>query len=183
MKTAYVFLADGFEEIEAVTPIDTLRRAGVTVHTVGVTGKTVDGAHGIPMVADMDGEGFTLPADADLVLLPGGGTGTQNLAKSAMVAEVLKAAAAKGITIAAICAAPTVLGAAGLLQGKNATAYPSEQAKLAGAKVTGEAVAVDGNIITGRSAGVALAFSQALMTALVGADKAAEVVASLYPEA
>lgn len=181
MKTAYIFLAEGFEEIEAVTPIDVLRRAGVTVVTVGVTGKTVPGAHSVPMVADMDGEGFILPQDADMVVLPGGGLGTQNLAASGMVAEVLAEAARRDIYIAAICAAPTVLHKAGLLKGRRVTAFPDVQKELVGSVVDGGPAVVDGKIITGRSAGVALKFAHELAQLLVGQQKADEVVENLYP--
>lgn len=178
---AYVFLAEGFEEIEAVTPIDVLRRAGVEVKTVGVTGKQVKGAHGITIEADLAAEGFTLPQDAELVFLPGGGPGTENLGKSALVAEVLQDAAARDIYIAAICAAPTVLHKAGLLAGKRATAFPDVQSALTGSLVTGSGVEVDGKIITGRAAGTALDFARALAAALAGEEKAAQTLASLYP--
>lgn len=182
MKKAYVFLADGFEEIEAISPVDIMRRAGVAVVTVGVTGKAVTGGHGIVVMADVDGTAFVLPDNADLVLLPGGGTGTENLAKSDMVAGVLATAAQRAILIAAICAAPTVLHKAGLLQGKRVTAFPAVQGQLTGSHVTGAAVEKDGNIITGRSAGVALPFSHALVEALAGLQKADEVIEKLYPE-
>lgn len=182
MKHAYVLLAEGFEEIEALAPVDVLRRGGVQVTTVGLAGKRVPGGHGIVVEADMDGTDFALPQDATLVMLPGGGLGTENLGKSGMVAAVLAQAAQRGIFIAAICAAPTVLHKAGLLAGKRATAFPAMQAQLTQARVTGAAVEVDGNIITGRSAGVALAFSHALLAALEGRAKADEVLASMYPE-
>lgn len=181
MKRVYVFLADGFEEIEAITPVDVLRRAGVEVCTVGVTGTEVTGAHGISMRADVAGNDFTLPEDAAMVVLPGGGQGTQNLKESPLVARILADAAARGIYIAAICAAPTVLHQAGLLQGKRVTAFPSVQASLVQSQVTGGGVETDGNIITARSAGVALAFARQLAALLVGAAAADEVVANLYP--
>ncbi len=184
MKHVYVFLAEGFEEIEAFTPVDVLRRAGVNVTTVGVTGGQVPGAHGIVVRADVDGAGFTLPQNADLIMLPGGGPGTENLAKCDMIVAVLAEAAQRGIIIAAICAAPTVLHKAGLLAGRLVTAFPSVQKELTGATVTGAPVSVDrngGTIITARSAGVALLFSHALVLELLGAQKADETIASLYP--
>ncbi len=181
MKTVYVFLANGFEEIEALTAVDLLRRAGITVHTVGVTGKQVLGGHGIPVTADVDGDGFMLPGDADMVVLPGGGRGTENLMASDLVAEVLAEAQRRNIFITAICAAPTVLNKAGLLNGKTVTAFPSEQPKLTASTVTGSAVEQDGNIITGRSAGTALSFAHALVEALAGKAKADEVLFHLYP--
>lgn len=182
LKTAYVFLAEGFEEMEAVAPIDIMRRAGIRVVTVGLGGRLVQGAHGICLQADVDGEGFVLPEDAGLVMLPGGGLGTENLAKSDMVSEVLRTAAERGIFIAAICAAPNVLNGAGLLDGKRATAFPTSQKNLTQSVVTGAAVEVDGNIITGRAAGVALQFGGALVRALLGEEAARRVIDSLYPE-
>lgn len=182
MGTAYVFLADGFEEIEALAPVDLMRRAGIDVVMVGVNGTTVTGGHSIVVQADVDGTDFTLPQNAALVLLPGGGPGTQRLAASPMVAEVLRQAAQRNLVIAAICAAPTVLHKAGLLKGRKATAFPEMQAELVDATVTGRGVEVDGNIITGRSAGVAWQFAHALVAALAGHPKADEVLASIYPE-
>lgn len=181
MKKVYVFLVDGFEEVEAVTPVDLMRRAGLEVTTVGLEGLTVTGAHGITLQADMDGRAFALPGDAGAVVLPGG-PGTDTLMQSAVVAGVLAEAQQRGIVIAAICAAPGVLHKAGLLAGKRATAFPAVQAQLTGAQVTGAAVERDGNIITGRAAGVAVQFGHALIEALCGRPKADEVVAGIYPE-
>ena len=177
-KKIFVFLAEGFEEIEALTQVDVLRRAGAAVTTVGVTGKMVTGAHGIPVAADVEGSGFVLPAEADMVVLPGGGPGTERLAASELVAGVLREAAQRGIWIAAICAAPTVLRQAGLLEGKRATAFPGAMDDIS----TGEAVEVDGKIITGRSAGVSLLFARALLLALYGEAQARETIAKLHPE-
>ncbi len=181
MKTAYVFLAEGFEEIEAVAPIDILRRGDVAVRTVGLSGRDVCGAHGIKVEADMSAQGFVLPSDADMVVLPGGGGGTQNLAQSELVAQVLKEANSRGIYIAAICAAPTILHKAELLKEKTVTAFPTVQGSLAGANVSGGAVECDGNIITARSAGVAMQFGQKLLEILQGEDAAQKVINSMYP--
>lgn len=178
---AYVFLADGFEEIEAVTPVDIMRRAGITVKTVGVTGNTVHGAHGIIIQADIDAKGFVLPEDAALVFLPGGGAGTENLGKSDVVLQALHRANTMGIVIAAICAAPTILHNANLLDGRRATAFPSMQCEMTRSIVTGAAVEIDGNIITGRAAGVAVQFSHALVQALKGTEAADAVIAKIYP--
>lgn len=182
MNTVYVFLADGFEEIEAVTPIDTLRRAGVRVETVGIGGAAITGAHGITVVPDCSGEGFVLPEDAAMVVLPGGGLGTDNLLASPVVSTAVKEAAQRDLPVAAICAAPKVLHRAGLLMGRRTAAFPSVRGELTGALVSEAAVEVDGNIITGRSAGVALEFSHALMTKMAGKAKADEILAGLYPE-
>lgn len=182
MNKVYVFLAEGFEEIEAVTPIDLLRRADVQVVTVGLGGKRVAGAHGIVVEADRDGAGFELPEDAAMVVLPGGSVGTDNLKKSDMIAAVLDEARRRDIYIAAICAAPTVLYKAGLLEGRRVTAFPTVQSQLQGAQVTAGACEVDGKIITARSAGVALHFAHALIEAVAGKAKADEVIANIYPE-
>lgn len=182
MGNVYVFLADGFEEIEAITPIDFLRRAGINVVTVGITGSTVKGAHNIFVSADVDGAGFVLPADAEMVVLPGGGTGTQNLQASRVVKHALQQAAKRNIYIAAICAAPTVLHTYGLLTNKQVTAFPTVQAQLTSSIVTGKPVEIEGKIITARSAGVALQFAYALSSLLAGQNKTDEVYKNLYPE-
>ena len=180
MKNVYVFLGDGFEEIEAITPIDFLRRAGVAVHTVSIHGQQAVGSHGIQVQTDTAGEGFVLPADADMVMFPGG-PGVDALRTNACVKAVLAQAAERGIYVAAICAAPRLLQDAGLLQGKRVTAFPTTQGEFDGALFTGAPVETDGNIITSRSAGTALAFAHALAEALLGKDEADAVLQSLYP--
>lgn len=175
-KKVVVFLADGFEEIEALTQVDILRRAGAEVVTVGVTGQTVQGAHGVPVIADVPAEGFTLPLDTQMVVLPGGGPGTENLKKSETVKQALAEAAEKGLVMGAICAAPSVLFQQGLLEGKRYTAFPGVLENA-----SGQAVEVDGNIITARSAGVALQFAHALVAALLGPEVADQTIQSVYP--
>lgn len=170
----YVFLAEGFEEMEALAPIDVLRRAGLEVTTVGVGGKLIQGAHGVGFTADSDGEGLDF-SDVDCVVLPGGMPGTTNLDASAMVERCLMKAAEKGALIAAICAAPSVLGHKGLLNGKKATCFPGFEEELLGAVHTGAPVEKDGNIITARGAGVALDFALALVAQLKG-EAAAEAL-------
>lgn len=172
----YVFLADGFEEMEALAPVDILRRAGVSVCTVGVTGKTVTGSHGIAVTADA--ESFD-PADCEAVILPGGMPGTARLDESPLVARALAAAKEKGRLIAAICAAPSVLGHKGLLVGRRATCYPGWEKELTGAVYTGEPVTEDGNILTARGAGVAVEFGLALTARLVSPEKAEEIGRSM----
>lgn len=172
----YVFLADGFEEIEALAPVDILRRAGVSVCTVGVTGKTVTGSHGIAVAADA--EDFD-PADCEGVVLPGGMPGTAHLDGSPLVARALAVAKEKGCLIAAICAAPSVLGHKGLLAGRRATCYPGWEGELTGALYTGEPVTEDGNFLTARGAGVAVEFGLALTARLVSPEKAEEIGRSI----
>ena len=174
----YVFLAEGFEEMEALAPIDLLRRVGVEVTTVGVGGKLIKGAHGVGFTADSDGEGLDF-SDVDCVVLPGGMPGTTNLDASPMVEICLMKAAEKNALIAAISAAPSVLGHKGLLKGKKATCFPGFEEDLLGALHTGAPVEKDGNIITARGAGVALDFALALVAELKSETAAKELRESL----
>ena len=174
----YVFLAEGFEEMEALAPIDLLRRVGVEVTTVGVGGKLIKGAHGVGFTADSDGEDLDF-SDVDCVVLPGGLPGTTNLDASPMVEACLMKAVEKNALIAAICAAPSVLGHKGLLKGKKATCFPGFEEDLLGALHTGAPVEKDGNIITARGAGVALDFALALVAELKGETAAKELRESL----
>lgn len=168
----YVFLADGFEEIEALTPVDLLRRAGVKVTLVGVTGKTVTGAHGISVVTDVAIEEAAAQNEhIDMIVLPGGLPGADNLRKSAIVGEFISRAHRSGAYIAAICAAPRILGELGLLEGKRAVCYPGFEKYLRGAKITESRVVRDGNIITGIGMGAATEFSLALVEALVSKEE------------
>lgn len=170
MKKAYVFLAEGFEEIEAVTPVDLLRRAGVDAHFVSVTGKkAVTGAHGITYQADLLFEEITA---ADLLVLPGGMPGTTNLLSHQGLLQLLRAQNQAKKQIAAICAAPMILGALGLLCGKRATIYPGMESHLIDAIPCTDAVVTDGNITTSRAPGTAIPFSLRLAELLTG-DSAA----------
>ena len=170
----YVYLADGFEEIEALAPVDILRRCGVEVKTVGVTGKTVSGSHAICVEADILPEDVDLNA-AQMLVLPGGLPGTTNLEKDSRVTDAVVAANAHGKYIASICAAPSVFGHLGLLQGRNATCYPGFEGELRGAIVAEDGVVCDGHIITAKGAGRASDFGFLLAALLVGDEKALEV--------
>lgn len=170
----YVFLANGFEEIEALAPVDIMRRAGLNVKTVGIGGRVVYGAHDIPVTADMDDKQVK-KTDIEAIVLPGGSLGTENLEKSEAVQEVITYCAAENILIGAICAAPSILGHRGLLRGKSATAYPSFQKELEGASLAEAYVCKDGNIITARGMGVSLAFGFQLVETLVSKEKAEEI--------
>ena len=165
----YVFLANGFEEVEALTPVDVLRRGGVEVKTVGIGGKTVTGSHGISVSADLSEDEVELTALSGVVL-PGGMPGTKNLDASETVKAALAAADQKGALIAAICAAPSVLGHNGLLKGKRATCFPGFESELAGATVCPDLAVTDGNVVTGKGAGAALPFALALLRYLKGAE-------------
>ncbi len=158
----YVFLADGFEEMEAIAPIDLLRRGGVQVKTVGVGTKIVCGADGIPFICDIE-EGE---------IVTEGMPGTANLDKSEAVERCLALAKQQGLWVGAICAAPSVLGHKGLLQGKRATCFPGFEQELTGAEFTGAAVEQDGKIITAKGAGAAVEFALKLVEALKGASQA-----------
>lgn len=172
MKKIGVFLAQGFEEIEGLTVVDILRRAGIEIQTISIMGsKEVCGSHKIPVIAD------ALYEDADLgsldgVVLPGGLTGTTNLGAHPGVNETIRSFAAEGKLVAAICAAPSVLGQAGLLQGKKAACYPGFEDKLTGAEVIYEEVAEAGNIITSRGMGTSIPFALRLTAYLTDETKA-----------
>ncbi len=171
-------LANGFEEIEALTPVDVLRRAGLEVFTCGITGEVVTGSHGIEVKADL------LPGDVDLgkvemVILPGGMPGSTNIDAHPFTDKIIDAVLQNGGRIAAICAAPLVLGRRGLLDGKRATCYPGFEGELRGATATTNGVVTDGNITTARGMGVALAFSKELVKLTLGEEKAKEISLSI----
>jgi len=168
----YVFLADGFEEVEAIAPVDILRRSGAEVKTVGVSGKQVKGAHGIIVTADI--ELSEISDNAEMIVLPGG-PGTSNLEKSEGVQKAIDRAVKSGATIGAICAAPSILGHKGLLKGKKAVCYPGFEAELYGAEVMDTQVCEDGQFITANGPGAAFAFGLKLAERL---NKNAEKVKS-----
>ena len=167
----YMFLAEGFEEIEALCPLDLLRRAGVAVKTVGVGSNIVCGAHGISVLADVC-EDEMQSFDADMIILPGGMPGTLNLDASKSVHKAIDVTVKNGRYIAAICAAPSILGNLGLLSGKEAICYPGFEDKLVGAKISDKKVVVDGKIITAAGMGVALDFGLVLVELLCDKAKA-----------
>lgn len=172
----YVFLADGFEIIEALAPVDMMRRAGIEVKTVGVTGSDfVVSSCSIPVVPDMSVYDFNLTCDAEAIVLPGGGEGTKNLENSQDVQNAIDNAISKNIPVCAICAAPSILGHKGLLNGKEAIAYPSFINELAGAKVSEQYVVADGNIITARGAGVCIEFGLEIVKKLRGKEVADKI--------
>ena len=178
MKKILTILADGFEEIEALTPVDMLRRAGLEVKTVGVSGKLAIGSHGISVECDLLPENVKLD-DVDMVIFPGGMPGSLNLDAADLTDEIINSVTARGGRLAAICAAPLVLGRRGLLVGKRATCYPGFENELRGAICTGDAVVTDGNVTTARGMGVALEFSKELISLILGKEKAAEISAAI----
>ena len=175
MKTIFVFFAEGFEEIEALTPVDVLRRAGLSVQTVSVMDEqVVAGAHGVPVLADKMFAEIN-PEDAEMILLPGGLPGATNLDAHEGLSRMILDFAAAEKPLAAICAAPLVLGNRGLLQGKKATCYPGFETYLQGAEYTAALVEKDGNIITGKGPGAAMEFAFAIVEKYCGIDKVNEL--------
>ena len=167
MKIVYVFLADGFEEVEAITVVDILRRAEVEVLTVGISSKTLVGAHDIVVQADIDICELAMDNNIEMIVLPGGMPGVYNLKKSKKVIEVLRYANNNGIYIAAICAAPTILGEQNMLYERQAVCFPGMEEELLGAKVVNSNVVVDGNIVTGKNMEAALEFANTLVGLLL----------------
>ena len=170
----YLFLANGFEEIEALTPLDVLRRAGVQVTTVGVGGDSILGAHGIRVQADIPDTMYRDSAP-DMVILPGGMPGSENLDQSRTVDAALRAAVRNDAYVCAICAAPMVLGKRGYLAGKRAVCYPGFEQYLEGATVTDARVERDGKVITSQGMGTALEFGLALVEVLCGKETAEQI--------
>ena len=174
----YVFLDDGFEETEALVTVDILRRAQLDVRTAGVGAKQVTGSHGITVVADMT-EAEIEKETITAVVLPGGMPGTLNLEQSEIVKDCVRCCAENGRFICAICAAPSILAHMGLLDGKNATCFPSFEKELANANLTGAPAVADGNIITGKGAGATVEFALLAAEKMAGKEISAEVRAAL----
>lgn len=168
----YMLLGTGFEETEAVAPLDLLRRAGVEIATVGVTGKTVYGSHGIGIQADITIDQMDL-TNLEMIILPGGLGGVASARASQEALEALRFAWENGKYVAAICAGPTVLADLGITDGKNATCFPGCESQMGSAIMAENAAAVqDGRLITGTSAGCAIPFGLELIAALKGRDAA-----------
>ena len=176
----HLFLANGFEEVEALFTLDVLRRAGLEVKTVAVgESKTVIGTHNIPVIADIhESELDSIVPEA--IILPGGMPGTTNLEESTTVVEAIHRAMQSDSLVCAICAAPSILGIMGYLKGKNATCFPGFEEYLDGATIKNERVVKDGNIITSKGMGCAAEFSLAIVEALVSKDKADEIARSAF---
>lgn len=174
----YLYLADGFEEIEAITPLDIMRRAGIEVKTVGVNAELVKGTHEITIKADL------LPEDVDIgkaeaIVLPGGMPGMENLYNDEFVRQSILSAARTKAIVAAICASPSILGRLGLLNGRKATCFPGFEEELKGAHVIEKSVVFDGNIITAKGAGCASEFGFELVRRLKGENVSKELYSSM----
>lgn len=171
----HLLLATGFEEIEAITTIDILRRSGLEVNTVSLTGtRLIHGAHGIPVMADILFR-KSIIENTDCLILPGGMPGTKNLLACERLKRVLLTLSQKGTLIAAICAAPMVLGKAGLLKSRRATCYPGCESELNGAEIVHEPVVADGNIITANGPGAAARFAFAIAGRFVSSQQVARL--------
>ena len=175
----YLFLANGFEEIEALTPVDILRRGGVEVTTVGIGGTEITGSHHITVKADMSDKEFSVLGNVEGIILPGGMPGTKNLERSSIVIKAVRYCFERNIVIGAICAAPSILGHLGILNGKKATAFPGFERDLFDAEISSEYVSVDGNIITARGMGVSVDFALALLEALKDSETANNIKNSI----
>ena len=171
----YMFLAEGFEEVEALAPLDILRRAGIDVKTVGVGDNFIRGSHGITVVCDMSTTGLEVPEFFDGVILPGGMPGTTNLEKNKTVQSFIDSAFERHEFLCAICAAPSILGHKGYLSGREATCFPGFEDELEGAILSDKYVVRDDKFITARGMGVATEFGLAIVAALLGEDKAASL--------
>jgi len=170
MKIA-LLLANGFEETEALLPLDFLRRAGADIDTIGIGGKEITGAHGITIITELC-DRCAMPDAYDAVIFPGGMPGAINLDSSEFTDKIIDAVFAKGGRLAAICAAPLILGRRGLLRGKKATCYPGFEKELLGAEVLSAGVVTDGLITTAKSAGHAVSLGLELVRLLCGEEKA-----------
>lgn len=176
----YMFLANGFEEVEALCPLDLLRRAGVEVTTVGVGAQTLCGSHGIKVDADIPDIMYR-DTSPEMIILPGGMPGAENLDNSRIVDAAIKAAQKNGSFLCAICAAPMVLGKRNILVGKRAICFPGFEKYLERACMSeNEAVVRDGNIITAKGMGVAFDFGIELIRALKGNDTACRIRESVF---
>lgn len=177
MAKVYEFLANGFEEVEALAPVDILRRGGVEVKMVSITGSNlVESSHGVVVKADLLFENITDFSDADLLMLPGGMPGSKNLNEHEGVRKALKEQFEKGKRVAAICAAPLVLASVGLLKGKKATIYPGMESYLGeDAEYTGALVQEDGNVTTGAGPAASFPYGYQLLSYFLPAEKVEEI--------
>lgn len=171
----YMFLAEGFEEVEALAPLDVMRRAAMDVKTVGVGDNFIRGSHGVTVVCDMSTTGLEIPEALDGVILPGGMPGTVNLEKNKTVQKFIDYAYENGKYLCAICAAPSILGHKGYLDGKSAICFPGYEEELVGAEISDSFVARDGKFITAKGMGVATEFGLEIVAAVLGEEKAKDI--------
>ena len=177
----YIFLAEGFEEIEALTQIDLLRRAGIEVTSVGIDSKSITGAHGIEVVCDEVIDDLSC-SDAEMIILPGGMPGVNNLFACEKLLDIITESEKNGVYIAAICAAPLILGRLGFSKELEMICYPGFEDELKGATISKKTSVIDGKIITAKAAGTAFDFAEKLITVLKGCENADKVMRSIYYE-
>lgn len=175
----YVFMADGFEETEAIAPIDMLRRAELDVVTVGIKNDAVKSSHGIPVLCDMTDMQVELDERLDMIVLPGGMPGTLNLEADPVVQSAIDYCVKNNIPIGAICAAPSILGRKGLLEGKEAICFPGYEKFLTGASISGKKVVTDGIFTTAAGAGMAVEFGLELVRVLRGKELSDKIRAAI----
>lgn len=175
----YVFLADGFEETEAIAPIDMMRRAGLDVVTVGIKNDGVKSSHGVPILCDITDMQVELDERLQLIVLPGGMPGTLNLEANPVVQSSIDYCVEHNIPIGAICAAPSILGKKGLLSGKEAICFPGFEKFLEGAKLSEKKVVTDGIFTTAAGAGMAVEFGLELVRVLKGKEESDSVRAAI----
>lgn len=175
----YVFLADGFEETEAIAPIDMMRRAGLDVVTVGIKNDGVKSSHGVPVLCDITDMQVELDERLQLIVLPGGMPGTLNLEANPVVQRAIDYCVEHEISIGAICAAPSILGKKGLLSGKEAICFPGFEKFLADARLSDKKVVTDGIFTTAAGAGVAVEFGLELVKVLKGKEESDSVRAAI----
>lgn len=179
MAKVYIFLANGFEEIEGLTVVDLLRRANIEIEMVSITGDIfINGAHHIITKADVLFENADF-SDADMLVLPGGMPGTNSLKAHEGLDQLLKQFHAQGKKLSAICAAPSVLGTKGLLKGKNATCFPGHEDSLIGAHVKNATVVEDGNIITSKGMGTSIDFALSIIKNIAGETEAERIARAI----
>ena len=178
----YVFLAEGFEEVEALTPVDLLRRSGKSVVTVGVGDNIIKGSHGIPVVTDTIAQEIRLDDKLEMIVLPGGMPGTLNLEKSEYVQKAIDYCVQNSKYIGAICAAPSILGHKGLLRNRTAVCYTGFETQLEGTEIGKGSVAEDGIFITARGAGVAVDFALKLVEKAVSKEESDRQKAAILCE-
>lgn len=178
----YVFFAQGFEEVEALAPIDLLRRCGKEVITVGVNDNIIVGSHNIPIVTDTITQEIKLDDTLEMIVLPGGMPGTINLENNPAVQEAIDFCVKNDKFIGAICAAPSILGHKGILKNKKAVCFEGFENQLEGADVSKDSVMADGNIITARGAGVAVQFGLKLVEVLISKERSDTLKAAILCE-
>ncbi len=179
MSKVYIFLADGFEDIEGLTVVDLMRRAGIEITTVSIKDtREVTTSHGITLLTDRLFKDTDF-SDGDMLVLPGGMPGTVNLGAYEPLVELLKKYYAEGKKVAAICAAPSIFAKLGFLKGRRATSYPSFLDQQSGTVITEDSVVSDGNVTTSRGLGTAIDFALSLITQLEGGKKAEEIADSI----